>query len=82
MPRGLRHFVAPDLVESCCTECGALVPDEFASCGELSQSILTDLGSRRNESPAGGSLHRLVADSFGLQHPTRSRESPKQHEIA
>ena len=35
MPRDLSKFIAPVLVDSKCTECGAEVPDEFTSCDEL-----------------------------------------------
>jgi hypothetical protein len=35
MPRDLTKFIAPDLVNSQCTECGAQVPVKFDSCDEL-----------------------------------------------
>jgi hypothetical protein len=52
MPRDLSRFVAPDLVDQHCTECGARVPDEFASCDQFFMATLTALGSRWGESPA------------------------------
>ena len=79
MPRDLSRFVAPDLVDSKCTECGAQVPDQFTSCDELFMSILTPLGLRWAESPDIARLHRLVVDTFGMQHPERSCESAKSY---
>ena len=79
MPRDLRRFIAPDLVDSTCTECGARVPDEFGSCDEFFMSILTELASRWDDSPDIASLHRLVVDTFGMQHPKRSCESAKSY---
>jgi hypothetical protein len=79
MPRDLSRFIAPDLVDSTCTECGAKVPNEFASCDELFMSILTPLGLRWDESPEIAMLHRLVVDTFGMQHPKRSCESAKSY---
>ena len=79
MPRDLSRFIAPDLVDSKCTECGARVPDEFTSCDELFMSILTPLGLRWAESPDIAMLHRLIVDTFGMQHPKRSCESAKSY---
>jgi len=79
MPRDLSRFIAPDLVDSTCTECGAKAPDEFASCDELFMSILTPLGLRWDESPDIAILHRLVVDTFAMQHPKRSCESAKSY---
>lgn len=79
MPRDLSRFIAPDLVDSTCTECGARVPDEFSSCDELFMSILTPLGLRWAESPDIAILHRLLVDTFGMQHPKRSCESAKSY---
>jgi hypothetical protein len=79
MPRDLSRFIAPDLVDQHCTECGARVPDEFASCDQFFMAILTALGSRWDESPAIAPLHRLVVDTFGMQHPKRSCESAKSY---
>jgi len=79
MPRDLGKFIAPDLVDSKCTECGAQVPDEFASCDELFMSILVPLGLRWEESPDIAVLHRLIVDTFGMQHPKRSCKSAKSY---
>ena len=79
MPRDLSKFIAPDLVDSKCTECGAEVPDEFTSCDELFMSILTSLGLRWAESPDIAVLHRLIVDTFGMQHPKRSCKSAKSY---
>jgi hypothetical protein len=79
MPRDLSRFIAPDLVDSTCTECGARVPDEFGSCDELFMSILIPLAARWDEAPEFARLHRLVVDTFGMQHPKRSCESAKSY---
>lgn len=79
MFRDLGRFIAPDLVDSKCTECGATVPDEFASCDELFRSILMPLGLRLAESPDVAVLHRLIVDTFSMQHPKRSRKSAKSY---
>jgi hypothetical protein len=79
MPRDLCKFVAPDLVDSRCTECGAKVPAEFTSCDELFMSILTPLGLRGMESPDAAALGRLIVDTFGMQHPQRSCKSAKSY---
>lgn len=79
MPRDLSKFIAPDLVDSKCTECGAQVPDEFTSCDALFMSILTPLGLRWAESPDVAMLHRLIVDTFGMQHPKRSCKSAKSY---
>jgi len=79
MPRDLSKFVAPDLVDSRCTECGAQVPAEFTSCDELFMSILTPLGLRGVESPDAAALGRLLVDTFGMQHPQRSCKSVKSY---
>jgi hypothetical protein len=79
MPRDLSKFIAPDLVDSKCTECGARVPDGFTSCDELFMSILTELGLRWAESPDIAILHRLIVDTFGMQHPRRSCKSAKSY---
>lgn len=79
MPRDLSKFIAPDLVDSKCTECGAEVPAEFISCDELFMSILTPLGLRWAESPDTAALARLFVDTFGMQHPKRSCKSAKSY---
>ena len=79
MPRDLSKFIAPDLVDSKCTECGAEAPAEFTSCDELFMSILIPLGLRWAESPDIATLHRLVVDTFGMQHPKRSCKSAKSY---
>ena len=79
MPRDLSKFIAPDLVGSKCTECGAKVPDEFSSCDELFMSVLTPLGLRWTESPDIAALHRLLVDTFAMQHPKRSCKSAKSY---
>jgi len=79
MPRDLSKFIAPDLVDSKCTECGAEAPAEFTSCDELFMSILTPLGLRWAESPDIATLQRLVVDTFGMQHPKRSCKSAKSY---
>lgn len=79
MPRDLSKFIAPDLVDSKCTECGAEVPAEFTSCDELFMSILTPLGFRWQGSPDVAALGRLVVDTFGMQHPKRSCKSAKSY---
>jgi hypothetical protein len=79
MPRDLSRFIAPDLADSTCTECGARGPDGFTSCDELFMSILTPLGLRWAESPDIARLHRLIVDTFGMQHPKRSCESAKSY---
>jgi hypothetical protein len=42
-------------------------------------SILTPLGSRWAESPDIARLHRLIVDTFGMQHPERSCNSAKSY---
>ena len=79
MPRDLSAFIAPDLVDSRCTECGAEVPGEFTSCDELFMSILAPLGLRRAESPGTAILHRLIVDAFAMQHPERGCRSAKSY---
>lgn len=79
MPRDLGKFIAPDLVDSTCTECGAQVPAGFTSCDELFISILTSLGLRWHESPDVAALGRLVVDVFAMQHPKRSCKSAKSY---
>jgi hypothetical protein len=64
MPRHLGRSIAPDLVDSTCTECGAQVPDEFSSRDEFVMSILMELASRWDGSPDIASLHRLVVEPF------------------
>jgi hypothetical protein len=64
MPRDLSRSIAPALVDSTCTECGARVPDKFGSCDKFFMSILTELASRWDDSPDIASLHRLVVEPF------------------
>jgi hypothetical protein len=79
MPRDPSKFIAPDLVNSRCTECGAKVPDEFSSCLELFMSILTPLGSKREEHPDLAALHHLIVDTGALQHPQLGCKSAKSY---
>jgi hypothetical protein len=79
MPRDLSKFIAPDLVDSKCTECGAEVPAEFTSCDELFMSILTPLGLRWAESQDVAALGQLLVDTFAMQHPKRSCKSAKSY---
>jgi hypothetical protein len=77
MPRDLSNFIAPNLVDSHCTECGAEVPDAFTSCDELFMSILTPLGMSEVEEKSV--LSRLLVDTFAMQHPERSCRSVKSY---
>jgi hypothetical protein len=79
MPRDLSNFIAPDLVDSKCTECGAEVPDSYSSCDELFMSVLTPLGMREMESEDVSALRRLLVDTFAMQHPERSCRSAKSY---
>ncbi|MEJ2246924.1 MAG: DUF5946 family protein, partial [Acidobacteriota bacterium] len=79
MPRDPSKFIAPDLVDSKCTECGAEVPDEFTSCFELFMSILTPLGLRLAESPGIAMLYRLIVDTGAMQHPRGGCKSAKSY---
>lgn len=79
MPRDPSKFIAPDLVDSKCTECGAEVPDEFTSCFELYMSILTPLEPKRAESPDIAALYRLIVDTGALQHPKGGCKSAKSY---
>jgi hypothetical protein len=79
MPRDSSRFIAPELVDSKCTECGAEVPAEFTSCDELFLSVLTPLWSGWAGSPDVAALGRLIVDTFGMQHPKRSCKSAKSY---
>ena len=79
MPRDPSKFIASDLVDSKCTECGAEVPDKFNSCFELFMSILTPLGLKRVESPDIAILHHLIVDTGAMQHPKGGCKSAKSY---
>jgi len=79
MPRNPGKFIAPGLVDSKCTECGAEVPDEFNSCLELFMYILTPMGRRMAESPEIALLYRLIVDTGALQHPKGGCKSAKSY---
>lgn len=66
----LKKITPPPLVNSTCTECGALIPAEFQSCDIFLQFVLTDL---RSAPP------RLLIDAFGMQHPKRACKSAKSY---
>ena len=61
MPRDLKTLLPP-LVDSRCTECGALVPSHFGSCDELFMSLLTPLGMQRID------LSNQAAHTAAAQH--------------
>jgi len=79
MPRDLSTLLPPPLENSTCTECGAVVPPEFASCDELFMSILRPLGMEGADSPQAAALARLLVDAFAMQHPARSCKSAKSY---
>ena len=79
MPRDLSKWLPLPLVDSTCTECGAVVPPEFGSCDELFMSILRPLGMEGVDSPQAAALARLLVDTFGMQHPQRSNKSAKSY---
>lgn len=66
----LEKSVAPPLIESTCTECMALIPTEFDSCGAFLHSISKDL---KSVAP------RLLVDAYAMQHPKRACKSPKSY---
>lgn len=66
-------FTPPPLVNSTCTECGALVPGEFESCDAFLTFVLSGY-LKRAESPP-----RLLVDTFALQHPKRACKSAKSY---
>ena len=61
-------LTAPPLVNSVCTECGALVPTDLQSCDLFLQSFLME-----------GPPERLLIDTFAMQHPTRACKSAKSY---
>jgi hypothetical protein len=66
----IEKTVAPPLVQSTCTECTALIPTEFESCGTFLLFILKDM---KSASP------RLLTDAYAMQHPKRACKSPKSY---
>lgn len=58
----------PPLVNSMCTECGALVPTNLPSCDMFLQTFLVD-----------GPPERLLIDTFAMQHPKRACKSAKSY---
>jgi hypothetical protein len=66
----LEKITPPPLVNSTCTECGALIPGEFQSCYTFLQFILTDLKS---------APPRLLIDAFAMQHPKQACKSAKSY---
>jgi hypothetical protein len=69
----LEKQTPPPLVNSQCSECGALVPAEFQSCDAFMLSFL--IGPRGSAAPPS----RLLIDSFGMQHPKRACKSAKSY---
>ena len=69
----LEKLTSPPLVNSSCSECGALVPAEFQSCDAFMLSFLT--GPRGSASPPS----RLLVDTFAMQHPKRACKSAKSY---
>ena len=66
----LEKSIAPPLIHSTCTECTALIPKEFESCGALLLFISKDL---KSVAP------RLLVDAYAMQHPKRACKSPKSY---
>ncbi len=75
MKRDPEKFTPPPLVESVCTECGALVPSEFDTCDGFFLSVLL----RSHEASVHPQLYRAVVDTYGMQHPARSCKSAKSY---
>jgi len=61
-------LTAPPLVNSVCTECGALVPTDLQSCDMFLQTFLMD-----------GPPSRLLIDAYAMQHPKRACKSAKSY---
>lgn len=66
----LEKTTPPPLVNSTCTECGALVPAECHSCDAFLQLVMMK---------SAGPPARVLIDSFAMQHPKRSCKSAKSY---
>lgn len=73
MQNDLEKITPLPLVNSTCTECGAVVPAEFESCDAFLGFILSNYLKPAEPPP------RLLIDTFAIQHPKRACKSAKSY---
>ena len=62
-----------NLVETVCSDCGAVVVDGKSGCRKIFEEIL----AREFSDYRYGKIHRLTVDSYALQHPDEYMRSGK-----